>query len=461
MELRNYQEKLVRDIYQQWHQHRRIMAQLPTGGGKTVIFSHIAQSFLERGHGVLVLAHRQELISQAADKLAAIAPRPAGIVRAGVRPDYSAPIQVASVQSAIRRLHKLPHPGLVVIDEAHHAIAQTYRKILDNFPAAYQLGVSATPCRTDGSGFNDLFEAMVCGPSVRSLIEAGHLSQFRLFADPRPMTTKGAKTRQGDYSTGDVAALNPAIELSGNLVASYRHHCPGKRCIVFAVNVEHSKTIAARYQAAGIPAAHLDGNSSPDERQRTLAAFARGDLLVLSNVGLFTEGFDLPALDAVQIARPTKSLALWLQMVGRALRPSPGKDQAVLIDHTKNWAIHGLPTRPRVWSLDGVEPEKAVAQRDRKSGEVSEGEESTEIIEADRVLQQVEDDALGEWDAVWSELLEIQKARDYKASWLWYRLQELRPPLEIWRRLAIAMGNKPGWAWYQFKKFSLTEDTAA
>jgi superfamily II DNA or RNA helicase len=318
--------------------------------------------------------------------------------------------------------------------------------------------VTATPCRTDGSGFDDCFNSLVTGPSVQELIDGGHLSQYRLFADPSPMTTQGAKTRQGDYSTGDVAELNDAIELSGNLVNSYRQHCSGKRAIVFAVNVAHSQTIAARYNAAGIPAAHLDGNSTPEHRQATLDAFARGEILVLSNVGLFTEGFDLPALDAVQIARPTKSLGLWLQMIGRALRPAPGKEYAILIDHTKNWAIHGTPTRPRLWSLEGVTQENRIVARDN-DGTILESEPQPpqQIVEAETRLEQVDPDEMREWESTWHELVKRQQQRGYKKSWLWFALQDLRPPLAVWQACGVMLGYKQGWAYHQWQKFSQGE----
>jgi superfamily II DNA or RNA helicase len=332
----------------------RVLLQLPTGGGKTIVFASVAEDFIVHGERVLVLAHRQELITQAADKLRAVAGCPVGIVKAGIPSDFSAPIQVASVQSMRSRLRCLHKPDLIIIDEAHHSTAASYRRVLESFPEAFQLGVTATPCRADGSGFDGLFDVMVHGPTVQDLINEGHLSPYRLFANPEPMKTKGARSNAGDYRSTDLAGLNPVVTLSGNLVSSYRQHCPGKRCIVFAVNVEHSRAIADRYTQSGIPAAHLDGESSSDYRAATLAAFAAGELLVLSNVGLFTEGFDLPALDAVQIARPTKSLGLWLQMLGRALRPAPGKDYAVLIDHTDNWQLLGLPTAPMEWSLAGV-----------------------------------------------------------------------------------------------------------
>ena len=361
--LRPYQRALIQSIFEYWQQGDRcVMAQLPTGGGKTIIFGAIAQEFTRRDDAVLILAHREELVMQARDKVGAIANAPVGIIKAGHQPNHSAPIQVASVQSLVRRMDAIEYPSLIVVDEAHHSTAGTYRRILEAYPNAYVLGVSATPTRLDGSGFDDIYESIVCGPTVKDLIDGGHLSRFKLFADPKPMTTKGVRKQQGDYSTHDLADANDAIELSGNLIASYRQHCPGKRCVVFAVNVEHSCTIAARYNAAGIPAKHLDGKTPDEERREALRQFERGELLVLTNCALFDEGLDICSIEAIQCAKPTASLVRWLQMVGRALRPAPGKDHAIILDHTKNWALHGLPTRPRTWTLEGVQIEEKQIQ---------------------------------------------------------------------------------------------------
>ena len=453
--LRNYQHRLVEEIDARWNfAYRRVMLQLATGGGKTIVFSTIIRKFLRFApSAALVLAHREELVTQAADKLAAItSDAPIGIVKAGIQPNYEAPIQVASVQSLIHRLHRIPHPRLVVIDEAHHSTAPTYRRILSNFPGAFQLGVTATPIRRNGEGFNDLFDTLVCGPSVQELIDTGHLSDFKLYADAKPMSTKGVKTRQGDYSTGDLAAANDVVQLSGNLIDAYRDRCPGKRCIVFAVNVEHSRIIAERYNAAGIRATHLDGDTPNEVRRQALAQFAAGQIKVLTNCLLFTEGFDLPALDAVQIARPTKSLSLWLQMIGRALRPADGKDFAILLDHTRNWAIHGLPTRKHQWSLEGVEiePQELIVLPD---GTV--GEPQTAIVEeSDKELVEVEVGPLSTWEDIWEKLVWVQRSRGYKPGWLMYQLEPLGPPLDIWQLCGDYLGRQPGWAWYRWKECS-------
>lgn len=459
---RDYQVKAQQDIYSAWHRHNRVLLQLPTGGGKTVLFGMITSDYIQSGHRVLILAHREELVLQAADKVGAITGTAVGIIKSGIEPNYDAPIQVASVQTLIRRLGQIDPKafGLVVIDESHHATAKTYRKILEYFASAQHLGVTATPCRRDGSGFEDLFDVLVTGPTVAELIASGHLSQFSLYADANPMSTKGARKNAGDYRASDIAAVNDVVELSGNLISSYLTHCPGKRCVVFAVNCDHSRAIVERYSAAGIPAEHLDGESTIDYRRAALERFKRGETLVLSNVGLFTEGFDLPSLDAVQVARPTASLSLWLQMLGRALRTAEGKDRAILLDHTKNWAIHGLPTRQRLWSLEGVKRPKSddnrVLQRNEK-GLILE-ELVLDIIESKATLEAIESNPLDEWQEIWNKLIKTQKAKGYHAKWIFYQLQKIKPPLEIWQQCADYLQYKPGWAWHQWKG---SQDVAA
>ncbi|MBD2072409.1 DEAD/DEAH box helicase [Phormidium sp. FACHB-592] len=451
--VRDYQETLIQNICQQWQQgQQRVLAQLPTGGGKTIIAGAIASSFTCRDETVLFLAHREELLTQAASKIGQIAAVPVGIIKAGYQPNLTAPIQVASVQSMVNRLSLFPDPALVITDESHHATASGYRKIYQAYPDAYQLGITATPIRLDGSGFEDLFDTLVCGPSVSQLIEQGYLSQFKLFADPSPMTTKGARISGGDWSAGDVAAENNIVELSGSLIRSYQQHCPGKRCLVFTINVEHSQAIAWRYNQAGIPACHLDGETPTVERKDAIARFAAGELKVLSNCALFDEGLDIPGIDAVQIAKPTKSLSKWLQMVGRALRPAAGKEFATILDHTKNWTIHGLPTRPRVWTLEGVEVRQDIRAKANESGEVTEEPIALEIIESDNSLEAISVTPLDEYRAVLDDLIRKQQQRHYNLSWVYYKLLELKPPLEIWQEYARMRGYRPGWAWFRFQE---------
>lgn len=448
IQLRDYQTSLLQGLFEAWKVHRRVMAQLPTGGGKTVIFSFLANEVAHHGDRVLVLAHREELITQAAAKLESVTGKPVGIIKAGYSPSPLYPIQVASVQTLINRLRDWPDFGLVVIDEAHHSTAKTYRKILDAYPNSYQLGVTATPIRTDGSGFVDLFDALVTGPTVADLIAAGHLSRFKMLG-AKAMETKGVRTVAGDYSASGLEKANNVVELSGDLVEAYQTHCPDRRCLVFAISVAYSQAIAARYNAAGIPAIHLDGETPSEIRKEALARFAAGEIKVISNCALFGEGLDIPALEAVQIARPTKSLGLWLQMVGRALRPAEGKDFAILLDHTKNHMIHGLPTRKRRWTLEGVETAPANV-RQKRNGEIEEVE-PTAIEEAPAQLVEVKELA-GPWGEWWGDILAAQQSRNYKQGWLYYQVVEACPPVQVWTELAAIMGRSPSWATARYRE---------
>lgn len=263
------------------------------------------------------------------------------------------------------------------------------------------------------------------------------------------MKTKGARTPSGDFSASDLARLNDIVELSGDLLRSYSNYALGKRCVVFAVNVEHSQAIAERYNAAGIPACHLDGTTPDDQRREALERFRRGELLVLTNCQLFDEGLDIPALEAVQIAKPTKSLTRWLQMVGRSLRIAQGKPHAIILDHTKNWAIHGLPNRPRVWTLDGVEEQPPPRlERNPQTGEVK----KVEIVEEAGSLSEIQVAYDTQWQQTFEELLLLQQQRGYKIGWVYHRLLELNPPLEIWQQYARLRGYKPGWAVFRWQE---------
>ena len=454
--LRDYQQRVVRELYQCWaNGDKSVLLQLPTAAGKTVTFGKVASDAISKGYQVLILAHRKELICQAADKVGSITGVEPSIIKSGYKPNLHSPLQVASIQTLVRRLDLPLYPKLIIYDECHHSTSSSSLSILNNFPNAYLLGVTATPVRLSGEGFEHIFDSMVIGPSVKELIDKGYLSRFKLFADPNPMSTKGVKSQGGDYKKGDLAKANDAIQLSGNLVQSYKRHCDGKRCIVFAINVDHSIQIAKRYNEAGIPAAHLDGTTPESVRQETIEAFHRGELLVLSNVGLFDEGFDLPALDAVQIAKPTKSLTRWLQMVGRVLRTSPDKEYSVILDHTLNWAIHGLPTRERTWSLEGVEQVQEPIKICKDTGEVvpNPEKELTGIEELDVHLIEVEEEEEKyiEWKEFFEALKYYQQDQGFSKGWLMYKVEPLFPPMAIWQSYAEYAGYKLGWAYYKSK----------
>jgi superfamily II DNA or RNA helicase len=353
--LRPYQQQVIDRVWQLWSSRvaQKVLLQLPTGAGKTVVFAAIAQRFIERGAPVLVLAHREELLLQAKEKLESVTGGCVGLIKAGYREDRDALIQVASVASLLNR--QLPPASLVIVDEAHHSTALTYTQLFEQFPDAAILGVTATPVRSDGRGFREIYDRLVVGPSVAWLIEQGYLSPYRLFAAPKTVDTTGVGKMGGDYNPRQlVKAVNTSLVM-GDLIDAWTRYAHQKKTVVFAVNVEHSMAIAAAYRAHGIAAEHLDGSVKDADRKATLDRFRSGETLVLTNCGLFSEGFDVPSIEAVQCIRPTQSLALWLQILGRSLRPNPGKSEAIIIDHTENWIAHGLPDRPFAWSLDAIE----------------------------------------------------------------------------------------------------------
>jgi superfamily II DNA or RNA helicase len=456
-QLRPYQVALILEVDRAWELgHRSVMLQLPTGGGKTIVFSHLVLAALNRGESALILAHREELILQAAAKIQAITAIEPGIIKAGHKPNYSKPIQIASVQSLTRRLANCPHFDLVVVDEAHHSTAQSYRKILEAFPQSLILGVSATPIRLDGTGFTGLFEELVCGVTVRELIEMGSLSPYRYYAPEQTMSLVGVKKRGGDFTTESIEQANPSDTVAADCLKACRDYLEGKQVVIFAVSVAHSIAIAASFQANNIPSAHLDGTSDHHTRAQTMNAFRNGSIKVLTNCALFDEGLDIPGLDGVVLARPTASLGRYLQMVGRALRPAEGKDHARIIDLAGNWERHGLPDDDRLWSLDGVEtiarPPFKKLQR-KEDGTIEEvtidiTPSSTQFTELTGISQTQLDE---EWRSILEHLVMIQSDRGYQKAWLIYRLRELNPPppLEVWKVVGRMLGYHHGWAKYQ------------
>lgn len=297
------------------------------------------------------VCHRRELIIQSIRAFNSADIR-ASVVAAGFLGDTKSLVQIASIQTLAKRFTRLRRPKLIVWDESHHIAAGSWAKIHDAFPEAFHIGLTATPERLDGAGLVKWFDRMVNGPSVAWLIENGYLSPYRLFA-PNGISTANVGTKMGDFSKSElmVAADKPTI--TGDAIKHYLKLAPGKRAVVFCVSIEHSKHVAEQFRSAGIPSAHVDGETETSERDLAIRRFESGEVKVLSNVELFGEGFDLPAIEVAILLRPTQSLGLYLQQVGRSLRPSPGKTEALILDHAGNCQRHGLPDEERDWSLYG------------------------------------------------------------------------------------------------------------
>jgi DNA repair protein RadD len=284
----------------------RLCYQLPTGGGKTVVFIYILAAAAAKDSRVLVLAHRTEIIEQivAALTLSGI---PHGIIAAGCDETPAAPVQVASVFTLARRLGSIGAFDLVIIDECHHAVATTWRGILETLPGARVLGVIATPERLDGKGLNDVFEELSSGPSVKELIAQGFLAPFTAFGPKYGPDLSGIGVTAGDYRLDQLAEIMGQSVVIKSAVSEYRRLCPGAPAIAFCVDIAHSEAVAHAFSNDGWRAAHLDGTTPRDERRATIAALADGKLDVLANCGLISEGLDVPGVVAAVLLRPTLS----------------------------------------------------------------------------------------------------------------------------------------------------------
>ena len=350
MQLRPYQQQAITDLRLALRSGARAPLLVgATGMGKTVIFSAITAGAVERGRRVLILVHRRELIRQASAKLAQ-AGVSHGIVAAGFEPSDH-PVQVASVQTLARRLKRQNcQPDLIVIDEAHHAIAGTWSNVISHWPDSLLLGVTATPVRQDGRGLGVMFDRLVLGPSTAELVAAGYLTPVKIYAPPQVADLTGIRTRAGDYANDQAAAAMTRPTVTGDAITHYQRIAAARPAIAFCCNVNHATTVSDAFNAAGISAATLLGNTT--DRDALVARFAAGELQVLVTVDVVSEGFDCPGAAVAILLRPTQSEGLYLQQVGRVLRPAPGKAAAIILDHVGNVHRHGFPDDHRDWTLD-------------------------------------------------------------------------------------------------------------
>ena len=333
--LRPLQARAHRALQQEFAAgHRRILLVAPTGFGKTVLLSFIVASHLARAGElgrVVIVVHRTELIDQTVRKLRAAGLTHLGIIAAGDTGDRTAPVQVASVQTLLAR-GELPPATMVVLDEAHHYVADRWKDIADHYADAITLGFTATPERGDGTPLGDIFETLVVAAQAHELMACGDLVPCDVVAPPK-------KTRS----------------LSMDPVEAHRKYAEGRPAVVFARGVKEGRELTDAFTAAGLPAGFVDGATAPDERRATLQRFERGELAVLVNVFVLCEGWDCPPAAVCILARGCNSVATYLQMIGRVLRPSPatGKARALLIDLRGAVFTHGLPDEGRVFSLEG------------------------------------------------------------------------------------------------------------
>ena len=353
--LRDYQLQLLADLRTALRTHRRVCAVMPTGAGKGQTIGAIARGAAGKGRRVLVLAHRAELIEQLS-----------ATVRAwGLEPDLIAPghqlqgrqVAVGSVQTVARRLAQLPAPDLIIQDEAHHLVAgNIWGRIINAWPGAHLIGKTATPERLDGKGLGveagGFFEALVLGPSAAWLVEQGWLARPRVFSWPGARKSK-LRRRMGEFDLEQAARAFGDRAAVGDAVSHYRRRLHPSTAICFCCTIQHAEQMATAFRANGIRAAAVSGGTPAEERRRLIAGLGTSEVEVLISCMIISEGTDIPSVGGAILMRPTASLSLYLQMVGRALRPAPGKREAVILDHVGNAHRHGLPTDEREWNLAG------------------------------------------------------------------------------------------------------------
>lgn len=351
IKLRPYQEKLISDIRESFRTgNRRVLAVLPTAGGKTVCFSYIAAGVYKSEKRVLIIAHRRELLKQISESLKMFGIRHA-VLQGGARGIPRTNVVVASVFTVASRLKHWPEPDLIIGDEAHHFTPDsTWGKVVTAFPKARVLGVTATPIRSDGTGLGLMFDDMVIGPTVSELTDLGFLAPAEVYAPSVP-DLKGIRSRGGDYAVSELEELMGKSTLTGDAVKHYLSLCPGKKAVAFCVSVKHAERVADAFRQAGIRAASVDGSMDVAKRDGILKALETGGIDVLTSCDLISEGFNLPAVEVAILLRPTKSTGLYIQQVGRSLRIAPGKTHCTVLDHANCTRMHGFIDDDREWEL--------------------------------------------------------------------------------------------------------------
>lgn len=347
---RPYQVDTVNKLAESYNTTRSILLVSPTGSGKTVIASMIIERAIQSNKKIIFIAHRKEIIDQTSKKLDYIGITHGVMMGNDKRYNPNANVQIASIQTLIKR--NLPDADLIIVDECHRATSESYKKIINSekYANALVLGMTATPYRTDGHGFDQIFNDMVVVASVRKLVNDGYLLAPTIYTPFRPDLSK-IRITAGDYNETDLTYLMSKSHLINGIVNHWIKNANNKRTIVFACSRQHSKHIVEAFRKANITAEHLDYETPVNERDRILQGLANGTIRVVSNVNILTEGWDLPQLECAIIARPTISESLYMQMVGRVMRVIENKTHAMVFDHAGCFFMHNSPIADRTFSL--------------------------------------------------------------------------------------------------------------
>lgn len=365
--LRDYQQEAKEQIFCQWDYVDSVLYQMPTGTGKTRLFTSIIRDIslnsLKKNHreGILILAHRTELIEQISENLDRYR-IPHGIIAGAFKDkrNLMLPVQVASVQTIThpsnRQLAESFNASYIIIDEAHHAIANSYTRLWEFYPTAKKLGVTASPWRMDGRGFRSVFDVLIPSMPIKDFMAKGWLAPYKYYSVPlrSPICEDINSIREfgidGDYKTSKLEEIVDTKKIRSQLLDSYFQFVSGKKGIIYSISRVHSKHICQQYRNAGVKIADIDSETPSSLRKHLVHSFKNGEIDVLVNVDIFSEGFDCPDLEFVQLARPTRSLVKYLQQVGRGLRKN-GDKQCIILDNVGMYGLFGLPDDDRPWDL--------------------------------------------------------------------------------------------------------------
>lgn len=461
MKLRPYQERAIANVRDSFKKgNKRTILQLATAGGKTVLASTIIKNAVDKGNKVAVFVPRRELAYQFHSTLARVGVD-AGIVMAGVDRKI-ANVQVASFDTfeswAIKKEKMLaPEADLVIIDEAHVYLDKQIRIVGEVYKDSYVIGLTATPARESGTGLGSFYQDMVLGVSIKELTEQGFLAPVRYYAPPNNLDLSKLKlNRSGDYQDKALEELMDDNQLIGDIVENWARIAGDRQTVVFCSGIKHSVHVCEQFNRFGIKAEHLDGKTDPEERKRILARVASGETQVLTNVFVATYGLDIPSLSCAVMARPTKNLALYLQMVGRVMRLHEGKEDAIVIDHAGVVKENGMVADEQYWSLDTKE--KIKDRKERKQKEKKEKKDITcsncgFVYKAERICPYcgTEWELWGEevpyYEADLVEIGEDPKKNNREASW-GYKADFA----SALRMFGIIKGYKDGWWKHKYKE---------
>lgn len=357
--LRSYQQQLKNEVFRAWKTYYHIMLQLPTGTGKTVLFTSIIED-LEKvaDTKILILAHRKELIEQISDHLSHYHIQH-GIIASGVERHLEYSVQVASIQMLShannRSVMKKLNPQVIIIDEAHHSLAKTYTRFWEEFEKSWKLGVTATPYRLNLKPFKTHFGKLIESNDIETFIDQGYLAQYDFYTDnPHSELSRTIQAIKEKSSTQDyvIATLMEKLNVPEHiqrLVMCYEQYAKGKKGLIYAINREHARNICEAYLSIGVKAEYVDGETPKQERQKIVESFRRSEIQIMVNVDIFSEGFDCPDIEFIQLARPSWSLGKYLQQLGRGMRPSENKQKIIILDNSRMFVKFGLPSTKRTW----------------------------------------------------------------------------------------------------------------